>query len=80
MTKTPRVPLYVSLKAMHTLQLSDQLLERIERELTALESRLTLIDCRVTVEGAERGACRVQVQVTLPQSSWNRGRFSKPPQ
>jgi hypothetical protein len=56
----------VSLKNVELLDASDALLERIEAGLTLLERELTLIDCRVTIEGAD-GPCRVQVRAQLPE-------------
>jgi hypothetical protein len=67
MVRAQKVPLYVSLKNVEALETSDLLLERIERALAWLEGQLTLVDCHVTVEGDPCGACRVHVDVTLPE-------------
>jgi hypothetical protein len=65
MTGIHKAPLCVSLKNVESLDSSDPLLDHIETALRALERRLVLSKCHVTVESEERGACRVRVVVTL---------------
>jgi hypothetical protein len=67
MIRRQKARLYVSFKNCHLLDATDALLEHIESAVTSLERDLILIDCRVTVEGATTGNCRVQVDVTLPK-------------
>jgi len=65
MTGLHKAPLCVSLKSVQSIDGSDPLFDHIETALRALERRLALAKCHVTVESEERGACRVRVVVTL---------------
>lgn len=67
MGRRQKARLYVSLKNVHLADGGDALLEHIESAVTSLERDLILLDCRVTVEGAKSGPCRVQIDVTLPK-------------
>jgi hypothetical protein len=67
MGRSEKVRLYVSLRNVYARE-TDALLEHIESAVTRMERALTLVDCRVTVEGADSGTCRAQVDVTLPQA------------